>query len=102
MTSSTVFSDCSCRARSSQAATTTRINFWHTSLAHRHSAQQSCLSDFQAMSVRPSVPSSTAQTMLRCLSPATKKIGRAHVCTPVTHAHLVCSLLLEKQTQKTI
>src|SRR3546814_1590141 len=23
------------------------------------------------------------------------KIGRAHVCTPVTNAHLVCSLLLE-------
>src|SRR3546814_4379249 len=30
------------------------------------------------------------------------KIGRAHVCTPVTNAHLVCRLLLEKQnTQKT-
>src|SRR3546814_4563115 len=25
------------------------------------------------------------------------KIGRAHVCTPVTNAHLVCSLLLEKK-----
>src|SRR3546814_7498357 len=25
------------------------------------------------------------------------KIGRAHVCTPVTTAHLVCSLLLEKK-----
>src|SRR3546814_8821559 len=24
------------------------------------------------------------------------EIGRAHVCTPVTHAHLVCPLLLEK------
>src|SRR3546814_2264883 len=24
-------------------------------------------------------------------------IGRAHVCTPVTHAHLVCRLLLSKQ-----
>src|SRR3546814_8017037 len=30
------------------------------------------------------------------------KIGRAHVCTPVTNAHLVCRLLLEKQqTQET-
>src|SRR3546814_3527036 len=27
------------------------------------------------------------------------QIGRAHVCTPVTNAHLVCSILLE--TQKT-
>src|SRR3546814_6617044 len=29
------------------------------------------------------------------------KIGRAHVCTPVTNAHLVCRLLLEKK-QNTI
>src|SRR3546814_8031098 len=27
-----------------------------------------------------------------------RKIGRAHVCTPVTNAHLVCRLLLEKQS----
>src|SRR3546814_3645043 len=26
-----------------------------------------------------------------------EKIGRAHVCTPVTNAHLVCRLLLEKK-----
>src|SRR3546814_9551293 len=26
-----------------------------------------------------------------------KKIGRAHVCTPVTNAHLVCRLQLEKK-----
>src|SRR3546814_8403077 len=26
-----------------------------------------------------------------------QEIGRAHVCTPVTNAHLVCRLLLEKQ-----
>src|SRR3546814_10857593 len=25
------------------------------------------------------------------------EIGRAHVLTPVTHAHLVCRILLEKQ-----
>src|SRR3546814_8443287 len=28
---------------------------------------------------------------------ALAKIGRAHVCTPVTNAHLVCRLLLEKK-----
>src|SRR3546814_7644320 len=28
---------------------------------------------------------------------ATLEIGRAHVCTPVTNAHLVCRLLLEKK-----
>src|SRR3546814_416768 len=27
------------------------------------------------------------------------QIGRAHVCTPVTNAHLVCRLLLEKKKQ---
>src|SRR3546814_4208068 len=27
------------------------------------------------------------------------QIGRAHVCTPVTHAHLVCRLLLAKNKQ---
>src|SRR3546814_4079799 len=26
------------------------------------------------------------------------KIGRAHLCTPVTNAHLVCRLLLENKT----
>src|SRR3546814_10004720 len=30
------------------------------------------------------------------------EIGRAHVCTPVTNAHLVCRLLLDKQTYHTI
>src|SRR3546814_9727907 len=28
-----------------------------------------------------------------------RQIGRAHVCTPVTNAHLVCRLLLEKKKQ---
>src|SRR3546814_2274958 len=30
------------------------------------------------------------------------EIGRAHVRTPVTNAHLVCRLLLEKKNQTTI
>src|SRR3546814_1466392 len=29
------------------------------------------------------------------------EIGRAHVCTPVTNAHLVCRLLLEQKTMTT-
>src|SRR3546814_1653827 len=29
------------------------------------------------------------------------KIGRAHVCTPVTNANLVCRLLLEQKKQTT-
>src|SRR3546814_5681806 len=28
------------------------------------------------------------------------QIGRAHVCTPVTNAHLVCRLLLEQKSRK--
>src|SRR3546814_4105724 len=31
------------------------------------------------------------------LSVPAAEIGRAHVCTPVTNAHLVCRLLLEKK-----
>src|SRR3546814_10633102 len=31
---------------------------------------------------------------------APAEIGRAHVCTPVTNAHLVCRLLLEKKKYK--
>src|SRR3546814_3507789 len=31
---------------------------------------------------------------------AIEQIGRAHVCTPVTNAHLVCRLPLEKKTQQ--
>src|SRR3546814_3549267 len=30
-------------------------------------------------------------------TPWHEEIGRAHVCTPVTNAHLVCRLLLEKK-----
>src|SRR3546814_5270455 len=38
---------------------------------------------------------------VRGLDPAETQIGRAHVCTTVTNAHLVCRLLLEKKKQKT-
>src|SRR3546814_2254721 len=38
--------------------------------------------------------------VLRGLADAVAEIGRAHVCTPVTNAHLVCRLLLEKNTQR--
>src|SRR3546814_5613679 len=36
-------------------------------------------------------------TVAPAFAVATGKIGRAHVCTPVTNAHLVCRLLLEKK-----
>src|SRR3546814_8282923 len=31
--------------------------------------------------------------------PRELQIGRAHVCTPVTNAHIVCRLLLEKKNK---
>src|SRR3546814_7404512 len=37
------------------------------------------------------------QPMQRCAGIALAEIGRAHVWTPVTNAHLVCRLLLEKK-----
>src|SRR3546814_2303397 len=39
-------------------------------------------------------PASTSTPRCATLS-ATPEIGRAHVCTPVTNAHIVCRLLLE-------
>src|SRR3546814_5262424 len=36
----------------------------------------------------------------RSLVPLETEIGRAPVCTPVTNAHLVCRLLLEKKKNK--
>src|SRR3546814_2616808 len=39
------------------------------------------------------IPRSENQTLYKSY----EEIGRAHVCTPVTNAHLVCRLLLEKQ-----
>src|SRR3546814_12826760 len=51
---------------------------------------------------RPSPPcAGRARNLPREPAPRRKpapQIGRAHVCTPVTNAHLVCRLLLEKKT----
>src|SRR3546814_6921391 len=38
------------------------------------------------------------QRMHQIVDTACSQIGRAHVCTPVTNAQLVCRLLLEKKT----
>src|SRR3546814_1476070 len=43
----------------------------------------------------PADPATTLGPLARA------KIGRAHVGTPVTNAHLVCSLLLEKKKTNT-
>src|SRR3546814_7604010 len=44
--------------------------------------------------VGPAIAKATFETLRPC---GPFQIGRAHVCTPVTNAHLVCRLLLEKQ-----
>src|SRR3546814_10775357 len=56
----------------------------------------------EALGLRPVVISSTGASMWGATDPDftwldIEEIGRAHVCTPVTNAHLVCRLLLEKK-----
>src|SRR3546814_1345053 len=65
---------------------------------------------------KPSRDGAKTTAVAKAKTPATKKaekapakakapakpraqIGRAHVCTPVTNAHLVCRLLLAKKTK---
>src|SRR3546814_1754084 len=49
------------------------------------------------------LPGSARAAGLPDLPTATsREIGRAHVCTPVTNAHLVCRLLLETNKTHTI
>src|SRR3546814_9557231 len=43
------------------------------------------------------VPSPAPAIIRPVQAPDALKIGRAHVCTPVPNAHLVCRLLLEKK-----
>src|SRR3546814_7296494 len=38
--------------------------------------------------------------LLAAAMPGNAEIGRAHVCTPVTNAHIVCRLLLEKKKKE--
>src|SRR3546814_972224 len=52
-----------------------------------------CVERKLAHSLRLVLPRITAPAARRRAT----KIGRAHVCTPVTNAHLVCRLLLEKK-----
>src|SRR3546814_3161169 len=43
-------------------------------------------------------PELTQNLILKAATDAFAKIGRSHVCTPVTNAQLVCRLLLDKTT----
>src|SRR3546814_2848783 len=46
-------------------------------------------------------PSRSGRTRSDETTTGAKEIGRAHVRTPVTNAHLVCSLLLDKKNDNT-
>src|SRR3546814_1231118 len=63
--------------------------------------------DFQRLAIDPAVVEARA-ARLRAVPPALAGtvrrvfvIGRAHVCTPVSNAHLVCRLLLDKKKTNT-
>src|SRR3546814_10505492 len=47
----------------------------------------------------PPPPAAEPAKPAPAVAPRPAQIGRAHVCTPVTNAHLVCRLLLEKKKQ---
>src|SRR3546814_1513621 len=44
-------------------------------------------------------PRNMIRSLFFSIGDATKQIGSAHVCTPVTNAHIVCRLLLEQIKQ---
>src|SRR3546814_2534593 len=47
----------------------------------------------------PTAPSGQISGSCRLPAPRGLEIGRAHVSTPVTNAHIVCRLLLAKNTE---
>src|SRR3546814_7189383 len=51
--------------------------------------------------LRPALAMGADRAILVQTDDAVEQIGREHVCTPVTHAHLVCRLLLEKKKHHT-
>src|SRR3546814_1169809 len=72
---------------------------WHAQPADL--ATQSQLTAAVGSSVSSTVSPATGQ--VRASTPmrqAGQQIGRAHVCTPVTNAHLVCRLPLEKKKDR--
>src|SRR3546814_10908189 len=81
---------------------------WRTGISPTRSGPEgSSRNEFRpGRSVRPSTLVAGLFADGPCSDPVTselgRQIGRAHVCTPVTNAHLVCRLLLEKQKKNYI
>src|SRR3546814_1496945 len=65
-----------------------------------HSLRSLCRSigTGEASTINALAPFANQPSNLTCVT-LRHEIGRAHVCTPVTNAHLVCRLLLEKKNQ---
>src|SRR3546814_6475590 len=57
---------------------------------------------FEAIFMRQMIGSMRQAGLAEDVFGSRAKIGRAHVCTPVTTAHIVCRLLLEKKKQHTL
>src|SRR3546814_2959804 len=51
---------------------------------------------------RPGANDAVGTPVPMAFQPWRMKIGRAHVCTPVTNAHIVCRILLENKTTKNL
>src|SRR3546814_1455693 len=59
------------------------------------------LLDFVSHATCPIVHAADDRSVIQTLEAIPHiEIGRAHVCTPVTNAHLVCRLLLEKKKKQ--
>src|SRR3546814_4683459 len=60
------------------------------------------VSESSARQIRQRIDGSAVAPDLEVQAWRCGEIGRAHVCTPVTNAHLVCRLLLETKKINTI
>src|SRR3546814_3620489 len=59
--------------------------------------KQICQVEIPEIHQRMSKKRSSVLILFVLMNSIASEIGRAHVCTPVTNAHLVCRLLLEKK-----
>src|SRR3546814_5662172 len=73
-------------------------------VAARHYADLPSLRPLHETAVAAAFRAAVAAAMPTVLPPTAEQalqIGRAHVCTPVTNAHIVCRLLLENKKKST-